>query len=87
MQLIRDRGQLFLDLQPAHDDAQWYSLSLVRRLLLGRQERSAVLDAGYARFLEEHLPEIEQRFAHDAWRETDRQLKELRTLRGQELFG
>jgi hypothetical protein len=40
LRFIRDRGQLFLDLQPAGEsrDVAWFSVDLVWRLFLGHRE-------------------------------------------------
>lgn len=89
LRFVRDRAQLFLDIQPASLGASddWYSIDLVRRLFLGQPEDSAVLDPSYAEFLGESLDEVEARFAGERWRETRAALKKLKAKRARELFG
>lgn len=87
LRFVRDRGQLFLDLQPQAPAAEWFSVDLVRRLCLGRPERSAVLDEGYADFLREQLPDLLTRFAPDRWPGTREELVELKRVRSREMFG
>ena len=89
LRFVSDRAQLFLDLQPASADGndEWYSIDLVRRLLLGHREGSAVLDSSYADFLNQHLDEIEARFVGERWPETRAELKTLKVRRAKELFG
>ncbi|GLI28280.1 hypothetical protein ARHIZOSPH14_25220 [Agromyces rhizosphaerae] len=87
LRFVCDRGQLFLDLQPASARTdEWYSIDLLRRMYTGQREASAVLDASYAAFLEEHLDELEQRFAPAAWDETLAELAILKQRRAQEMF-
>jgi hypothetical protein len=78
LRFVRDRGQLMLDLQgPGPADAKdWYSVDLLRRLLTGQRQESAVLDATCAAFLREHLAEIESLFSTDR-ADTRSRLKEL----------
>jgi hypothetical protein len=88
LRFVRDRGQLLLDFQPAaeHRD-EWWSVDLVRRLLLGRPEPSAVLDESYAAFLGEHLTEVEARFGAERWPATRDELKKLKVRRSKEMWG
>ncbi len=89
LRFIRDRGQLLLDFQPSGrgPSAEWFSVDLIRRLLLGERESSGILDEGYAAFLDNHLEEIEVRFGDDAWPTTRAALKQLKMKRAKELFG
>ncbi|MFI6267211.1 hypothetical protein [Micromonospora sp. NPDC051006] len=88
LRFVRDRGQLFLDFQPAVEQGdEWYSVDLVRRLLLGKREYSAVLDESYAQFLASHLREVEERFDESRWEMTRKDLKELKVRRAKEMFG
>jgi hypothetical protein len=89
LRFIRDRGQLFLDVQPAAESQEgtWFSIDLVRRLFLNHREMSAELDEGYAEFLRERLRVIEARFSASAWPDTFAQLKKLKIKRAKELFG
>lgn len=89
LRFVRDRGQLFLDFQPSFSppDGEWFSVDLVRRLETGRREETAELDAGYASFVQENLPEIEHQFDADEWAATAASLKKLKAKRAKELFG
>jgi hypothetical protein len=89
LRFVRDRGQLFLDVQDVgsagRDD--WYSLDLLWRLIKGERRNSAVLDEEYARFLRESLPSVESHFVSEHLPETTRTLHELKRARARELFG
>lgn len=89
LRFVRDRGQLFLDFQPVVTDRpkEWYSVDLVRRLLLGQRETSALLDESYASFIHDELPEIESRFAQVRWPETHSELRKIQKVRAKEMFG
>jgi hypothetical protein len=90
LRFLRKRGQLFLDVQEpgAGEDARWYSIDIVRRLLTGERMASAELSADYAQFLRLHLSDIEARFSDQSARpETKRRLDELEQIRAKELFG
>lgn len=88
LRFVRDRGQLFLDFQPtALRPDEWYSVDLLRRLLLGRRETSAVLDDGYAEFVRLHLREIEERFSQERWPSTRGELKKVKVQRAKDMFG
>lgn len=89
LRFVRDRGQLFLDLQPffSSPDGEWFSIDLVRRLKTGRPEETAELDEGYAAFVREHLQEIEHQFSEEEWAGTSARLKKLKVKRAKELFG
>jgi hypothetical protein len=84
-----DRTQLLLDIQPRGTSSpnEWFSIDLVRRLLLGTREVSAVLDESYAAFIRDHLEEIERRFSDGNWVETRSQLHALKVKRAKEMFG
>jgi hypothetical protein len=88
IRLVRDRGQLFMDFQAAaeHDGRDWFSIDVVRRLLTGERQDTAELSPEYARFLEEHLDEIEKRFSEEELANTRKALKELERIRAKELF-
>ena len=89
LRFVRDRGQLSLELQPseANGSNDWYSVDLVRRLLLGRRETSGLLDASYASFVREQLAEIESCFSPERWETTRAELKRLARIRSREMFG
>jgi hypothetical protein len=84
-----DRGQLLLDVQKVGEKGpySWFDVSLLRRLLTGERLASAVLDAGYAEFLNVRLAEIETIFGDPAWPATKKKLKELERMRSKEMFG
>jgi hypothetical protein len=88
IRLVRDRGQLFMDFQATaeRDDRDWFSIDVVRRLVTGERQDTAELSPEYARFLEEHLDEIEKRFSEEELANTRKALKELERIRGKELF-
>lgn len=87
LRFVCDRRQLWLDLQPTAtaQPEEWWSIDLVRRLLTGRRETSALLDESYAAFLAEHLDDVEARFSPGAWAGTRATLVELRAQRAREL--
>lgn len=89
LRFVRDRGQLLLDFQPvlAGDASEWFSVDLIRRLVLGTPESSGVLDEGYAAFLSGHISELEGRFNEEQWPRTRDELRRLKVLRSRELFG
>ncbi len=89
IRLIRDRAQLFMDFQARGDDGEmdWYSIDVVRRLLTGERQETAELSPDYARFLEEHVDEIERRFSPAEMPATRKALKDLEKRRAKELFG
>ena len=89
LRFVCDRTQLMLDFQPT-DGAkpdEWYSVDLIRRLLRGERETSALLDESYADFLEDHLGDVEQRFAPEQWGATREELRRLKVKRAKEMFG
>jgi hypothetical protein len=89
LRFISDRRQLLLDMQPAQtsEPNEWFSVDLIRRLILGRPEKSAILDESYAVFVQEHLGEIEERFADEQWPRTHAELRTLKVKRAKEMFG
>lgn len=89
LQFTCDRAQLLLDFQPAWTSSpgEWFSIDLIRRLLLGTRESSALLDESYAEFLHQHLDEIEDLFTEEKWADTRSRLKQLKVKRSKELFG
>ena len=69
-----------------HGDRDWYSIDVVRELLTGEPQETAELSPDYAEFLENHLAEIERRFAGDALPATVSALKDLERARAKRLF-
>jgi hypothetical protein len=89
LRFVSDRDQLFLDLQPADTASrkEWFSIDIVRRMLRGQRETSAVLDSSYAEFLRDNLDEIEARFSAEHWQTTREEMRKLEVRRSKELFG
>ena len=89
LRFVRDRGQLFLDVQSAHqkDKKRWYSIDLVWRLITGEKRQSAELNEDYAAFLRDHLDEIERRFSAHSVKETAEALGKFEQIRAKDLFG
>ncbi|GEK22875.1 hypothetical protein [Cellulomonas xylanilytica] len=88
LRFVQDRMQLSLELQSTLDAAhEWYSIDLVRRLFLGEPESSSLLDASYARFVGEHLDELDERFGPQRWLTTQGELQQIRAQRSKELWG
>jgi hypothetical protein len=89
LRFVRDRAQLFLDLQGPNGSAEedWYSIDIVQRYFTGETRDTAELDAEYAAFLEANLSNIEQRFGSDSIGTTAKELSSLRKAQAKELFG
>lgn len=89
MRFVSDRTQLLLDVQPARTSVpnEWFSIDLIRRMILGAPELSAVLDESYAAFIKQYLNEIEERFSSEDWPQTHSQLQTLKVKRAKEMFG
>jgi len=89
LQFTRDKGQLWLAFQPILTRAahEWFSVDLMRSLLLGRLETTGLLDESYAEFLNEHMAAIEERFAEEQWPTTRAELRVLKEQRAKRLFG
>jgi hypothetical protein len=88
MQMVRDRGQLFMDFEPLSGKGEdWFSIDVVRQLVTGEKQESSELSPDYAAFLERELGEIERRFSPAELDETVRALRELERARAKEMFG
>lgn len=89
LRFVRDRGQLFLDVQSVHqkNKKHWYSIDLIWRLITGQKQRSAELNKDYTVFLRDHLDEIERRFSANCLHETVEALGKFEQIRAKELFG
>jgi hypothetical protein len=91
LRFMRDRGQLFLDVQPvsAAGDRERYSIDVVRRHLTGQVPASgALLDADHGAFLQENFAAIENLVAdHENWPATAAELERLLRLQSKERFG
>ena len=89
LRFVRDRGQLFLDLQPAWaaKQAEWYSSDLVHRLVVKKTLESAELSDRVVRFFSENLRDIEALFAtREAFKVTKVELDRLKNIRAKEMF-
>lgn len=89
LRFVCDRRQLLLDLQPAFKAGvdEWFSIDLIRRLLMGTREESAILDESYAAFLKERVDEIGDRFSAENSPKTLLELRNLKRVRAKEMFG
>jgi hypothetical protein len=91
LRFISDRDELSLDFQSVRanpsKNREWHSVDRIRRLMTGRREESGLLDESYARFVEEHLGQIEDLFSPEKWPETKERLKALGKVISKELFG
>src|SRR5690349_15992743 len=88
MRFTQDRRQLSVEFQSTLDQkGQWYSVDLLRRLFLGQPESSSILDESYARFLGDHLDEIDERFGPQKWLDTQSSLKKVKAQRSKEMWG
>lgn len=90
LRFVRDRGQLFLDVQSpwATKTAEWYSVDLVYRLLTDERQDSAELSEAYVDLFQTRLPEIESLFStKDSFKTTKPKLDALKALRAKEMFG
>jgi hypothetical protein len=89
LRFVADRDQLFLELQEvdAVRPKEWYSIDLIRRLVTGNRESSAVLDESYAMFLKENMLEIESLFDGERMPDTRKRLQDLKRKRAKEMFG
>lgn len=87
MRVVRDRGQLFLDIQPATQTKEWFSVDIVMRMITGIPRGSAELDEDCAVFLDVHLDEIRELFSPGNWTSTMSALKKIEKQRSKDLFG
>ena len=88
--LANDRGQILLSFslgKDSFDETDSYSLDLLFRLVEGQRLESAILTKEKAKWLEENIEKIEQRFSQVSLSQTLKDLKKLRTLRAKEMFG
>jgi hypothetical protein len=84
----RERGRLLVSFQPIRGNPRdWYSLGLLRGVVLGDRGGSEVLNDEWATFLGEYLAQLEEIFASDDERSRDmvRRLKDQKRLRAKSL--
>lgn len=89
LRFTHDRGQLLLEFQPVSGKrADWFSLGLLRGVLLGDRGESEVLDAAWASFFADSLEYLDRTFA-DPERASQLigELKHQARLRATALFG
>jgi hypothetical protein len=89
MRFVRDRGQLFLDVQrpDATATGAWYSTDLICRIITGKRQETAILDSASIDFVRSNLAEIESLFDIERVEATERTLRKLKNLRSKEIFG
>lgn len=89
MRFTSDRSQLLMTFQPRDGKPnEWFSLGLLRGVLLGDRGGSEVLDDDWAKFLEWSIDELESRFGDVERRETTiAELREQAKRRAKDLFG
>lgn len=90
LRFVRDRGRLFLDMQPpwAGKTAEWYSVDLVYRLIAGERQESSELSEEYVTLVRARLAEIESLFSSkESFKATKVKLDELKRIRAKEMFG
>jgi hypothetical protein len=89
LRLTHDRGQLLLEFQPIRGKrADWFSLGLLRGVLLGDRGGSELFDPAWAKFFADSLDDLEEQL-DDPKRAKHliEQLKEQGRLRAKALFG
>lgn len=89
LRITRDRGQLLLTFQPIRGKpAEWFSLGLLRGVLLGDRGGSEVLDSAWAGFLGASLDDLERRIGDpDSSEQLVKLLRSQAQLRAKALFG
>jgi len=89
LRITHDRGQLLLEFQPIRGKrSDWFSLGLLRGVLLGDRDGSEVLDPTWAGFLADSLGHIERTLADpEQAAQLVEQLKHQARLRAKALFG
>ena len=89
LQFTRDRAQLLLTFQPVSGKAsEWFSLGLLRGLLLGDRGGSEVLNDEWAMFLRDSIGELEARLSDPQQaKATVEGLRREARARAKELFG
>lgn len=88
IRLVRERGQIFADFQPLglRGKQDWFSIDVVRRLIIDEQSWLSIMDRDNVEFLREHLGEIEQLFLENEQKQTLATLKGIEKLRAKEIF-
>jgi len=83
-----DRGQMLLEVQSTMKKSrEWYSIDLIRQLVTGEAQPSAVFDAQYSAFLREHRGAICDAFSVQHRRATLEKLAGLEKDRERRMFG
>jgi hypothetical protein len=78
-----------LELQAVTDkrSGRWYSIDLLRTLLLGTTETSGILDEGYAAFITDNIEQLDALASEATWDENRNKLDKLAAARAKALFG
>ena len=89
LRFTHDRGQLLLEFQPIGGKrTDWFSLGLLRGVLLGDRGGSEVLDPAWASFLADSLDDLDRTLADaEKAKHLIEQLKHQAGLRAKALFG
>lgn len=88
LQIVRDRGELSLRLQPGGPPGDWFWIGVVRRAVDGDVPGNDVLDAEAIIFLEDNIGDLEARSGGDESRgQLVSELRSARDSRAEELFG
>lgn len=89
LRFVDDRDDLTLDVQAVFNrpDDPWPSFDLVQWLVSGERPDSSLLKPDKAKFLEEHLAEVERLFSSDRAAETMKELGQLGMIRARERYG
>ena len=93
VRVLRDRGQIFIDVAPAEDPATWFDLPLMLTFL-GETDAAAALLAGgqgdmreVAALLQAHYDDIERTLGQLRSPDVVRRLSQLRVARADARFG
>ena len=86
LQFVKDRDQLFLDIQPISYKKEWFSIDIVMHLVTGNIESTAELDSTKITFLKTNLKEIKQLLSPPQLKKTIKEIKELEHARAKRIF-
>lgn len=89
IRLVRDRGQIFFDVQSdeTRSELRWYSFDLIRHLLTGKIVDDSVMDDVKPQLIRDRFPEIVDAFSPNRRRETEKTLEEYKRARAKRMFG
>lgn len=86
VRFVRDRGQLFFDLQPK-GFKNWYSIDLIRAMVGNQEVFKSVMDEDNAIFLKSNFKAILNSFSQGRTKGTIEKLEKLKKVRSRQLFG